>query len=111
MANFENKADEWIFRSQANPKPENKASQKNNHHLKLWISSVIFFFKWKYFKAITFILEINKTFLQVKSLKKTLSEENEGLFGENIIVRYVDIFGTVVDKLSYERANIYMCNF
>jgi len=38
MANFENKADEWIFRSQANPKPENKASQKNNHHLKLWIS-------------------------------------------------------------------------
>ena len=64
-------------------KLEQSLSLHESYHLKLWIGTV-------------------------KNLKQHLCDTKTAIFGEKIIT-YVDVIGTVIDKLTYEKANIYVC--
>lgn len=64
-------------------KLEQSLSLHESYHLKLWIKTV-------------------------KNLKQHLCDTKTAIFGEKIIT-YVDVIGTVIDKLTCEKANIYVC--
>lgn len=77
---FEN-SDSWA-NSETKLKSQESLSQET-YHLKLWIGTV-------------------------KNLQQYQSDNKTAIFGHKIIA-HVDILGTVVDKLSYEKADIYVC--
>ena len=56
-----------------------------SHHVKLWIGTV-------------------------KKLPRHPSQENTAQFAGKL-VNYVDITGTVVDRVSYGKADVYICTF
>lgn len=84
MANFENNTDTWDFRTKATSSKSEEPVELKNHHTKLWIGTV-------------------------KTLNKHCVLENAAIFRDKAIT-YVDILGTVVDRLSYGKNHIYVGN-
>lgn len=83
MDQLENK-ESWDIKShETKPKFEQSTSLHESYHLKLWIGTI-------------------------KSLKQNHSDTKTAIFGKKVIA-YVDILGTVIDKLTYEKADIYVC--